>query len=246
MPSDSTATVNQTRIKAEDGVYRVVHSPSVMVRAEPGGRAVGGKSAGDIVRTDAKTVGGDRAGWVRLRDEKFGGAVGWMLLNGSKLGLGVLLEPVGEAAAREVRRYRIVASPQAPVCERPHGPPIGKRVHGRVVRCDLEVGGWARLQADFYKPGCKQPVEGWLEVGGVARGGQRSAGRAGALGRDASVLWEASARPASEGMAVPRCETSRMWVVAPGGAIVRERPWGRLVGRKARGALVRVDAVLDG
>lgn len=244
MPSDPS--VNQTRIKAEDGLYRVVHSPSVMVRAEPGGRAVGGKSAGDIVRTDARTVGGDKAGWVRLRDEKFSGAVGWMLLNGSKLGLGVLLEPVGQAAAREIRRYRIVASPHANVCERPHGPPIGQRAYGRVVRCDLEVDGWARLQADFYKPGCKEPVEGWLEVAVVARAGQRAVGRNGPPGRAASTRWEPSSPPASEGASVPRSETSRMWIVAPGGAVVRERPWGRLVGRKPRGALLRIDAVVDG
>jgi hypothetical protein len=198
------------------------------------------------VRTDARTVGGDKAGWVRLRDQKFSGAAGWMLLNGSKLGLGVLLEPVGQASAREIRRYRIVASPHATVCERPHGPPIGKRAYGRVVRCDLEVDGWARLQADFYKPGCKEPVEGWLEVSGAGPRSQRPGGRAAAPGRGPSTLWEPSSPPASEGASVPRSETSRMWVVAPGGTVVRERPWGRLVGKKARGALVRIDAVIDG
>ena len=163
-----TASANQTRTKEETGLYRVVHGPTVLVRSEPGGRAVGGKNKGDIVRTCAKTVGGDTAGWVRLQDEKFSGGDGWMLINGTKMGLGVLLQPVTDAAAREVRRYRIVANPQATIFERPRGQPIGKRARGRVVRCDLEVGGWARLQADFYKPGSKEPCEGWLEVCGAA------------------------------------------------------------------------------
>ena len=78
---------------------------------------------------------GETGGWVRLRDERFGGAPkgglggggegwklrptslpgagselsrnlhpgeGWMLLSGAKIGLGVLLAPVDDRAAREV------------------------------------------------------------------------------------------------------------------------------------------------
>mmetsp|Transcript_39864 Transcript_39864/g.129066 ORF Transcript_39864/g.129066 Transcript_39864/m.129066 type:complete len:169 (-) Transcript_39864:1254-1760(-) len=130
-------SANQTRVKEESGIYRVVHAPSVLVRHAPGGRAVGAKSCGDVVRTDARTIGGETGGWVRLRDERFGGAPkgglggggeGWMLLSGAKIGLGVLLVPVDDRAAREVRRYRVRATPHAAVCESPGGPPIGKRI----------------------------------------------------------------------------------------------------------------------
>ena len=126
---------------------------------------------------------GETGGWVRLRDERFGGAPkgglggggegwklrptslpgagselsrnlhpgeGWMLLSGAKIGLGVLLAPVDDRAAREVRRYRVRcecerrlftagsceqvrryrvrATPHAAVCESPGGPPSGKRI----------------------------------------------------------------------------------------------------------------------
>jgi len=37
-----------------------------------------------------------------------------------------------------------------------------------------------------------------------------------------------------------------MWVEVGGGTPVRERPWGRVVGRKTRGALLRVDGIADG
>jgi len=40
--------------------------------------------------------------------------------------------------------------------------------------------------------------------------------------------------------------TVRMWVEAGGGTPVRERPWGRVVGRKTRGALLRLDGIADG
>lgn len=60
-PTDS---VNVTRTKEEKGYYRVVHAPTVMVRAEPAtsGRALSCKECGDVVRTDMRTVGGESGG----------------------------------------------------------------------------------------------------------------------------------------------------------------------------------------
>ena len=75
----------------ERGTYRVVFAPSVAVRDAPWGQKVGTKAQGDVVRTDMRSVGDDRLGWVRLEGGYEGGE-GWMLLHGAALGLGTLLE----------------------------------------------------------------------------------------------------------------------------------------------------------
>ena len=75
----------------ERGTYRVVFAPSVAVRDAPWGQKVGEKAQGDVVRTDMRSVGDDRLGWVRLEGGYEGGE-GWMLLHGAALGLGTLLE----------------------------------------------------------------------------------------------------------------------------------------------------------
>ena len=75
----------------ERGTYRVVFAPSVAVRDAPWGQKVGTKAQGDVVRTDMRSVGDDRLGWVRLEGGYEGGE-GWMLVHGAALGLGTLLE----------------------------------------------------------------------------------------------------------------------------------------------------------
>ena len=37
------------------------------------------------------------------------------------------------------------------VRDKPNGPSIGSRPKGRIIRTDLELDGWVRLQEDFYK-----------------------------------------------------------------------------------------------
>ena len=101
--------------------YRVIHHPHVAVRRSPSvtSEAVGRKQNGDIVR--ATRVMGD---WIELE-----GGQGWMLIDGSQVKLGILLEefsnsrpysPAPLKAPREtgVREYRVVHKPKCAVRKR--------------------------------------------------------------------------------------------------------------------------------
>ena len=68
-------------LKPERGSYRVVHSPSVMVRDRPKGKVVGTQLLGALVHTDMCSVGGVGGGWVRIKGGYAGGE-GWMLVDG--------------------------------------------------------------------------------------------------------------------------------------------------------------------
>ena len=151
-------------LKPERGEYRVVHSPSVMVRDRPKGKIVGTQPLGTLVHTDMSSVGGVGGGWVRIKGGYAGGE-GWMLVDGGALGLGKLLE----AEARpSLARFRVVHGPHVMVRDRPHGVVVSQRAQGRLLRTDLRThDGWVRLEEDFYKPGCAEPCEGWALVHGV-------------------------------------------------------------------------------
>ena len=151
-------------VKPERGTYRVVHSPSVMVRDRPKGKVVGQQLLGTVVHTDMRSVGGVLGGWVRIKGGYAGGE-GWMLVDGTALGLGKLLE----AAPRpSLARYRVVHGPHVMVRDRPHGVVVSQRAQGRLLRTDLRThDGWVRLEEDFYKPGCAEPCEGWVLVHGA-------------------------------------------------------------------------------
>jgi len=66
--------------------FTVVHKPRVAVRKEPrtDGALVATKVTGDVVDADSVSDG-----WVKLPDN-----VGFMLIDGTSVGLGMLLEPV--------------------------------------------------------------------------------------------------------------------------------------------------------
>ena len=107
-----------------------------------------------------RTLGGADDGWVRLESGE-----GWMLLHGERMKLGVLMRPVERESTRVVR-YRVAAQPDVVVRSLPHGNiEVGRRARGRVVRGDLELAGWARLQADFRRDGASgQLFEGWVPI----------------------------------------------------------------------------------
>jgi len=73
--------------------FRVVHNPHVYVRAAPNLRAAAicVKRVGDVVRVLEEVDG-----WLKLADN-----TGWMLRDGSALGLGALLQPVFPPAPHE-------------------------------------------------------------------------------------------------------------------------------------------------
>ena len=151
-------------VKPERGTYRVVHSPSVMVRDRPKGKVVGQQLLGTVVHTDMCSVGGVFGGWVRIKGGYAGGE-GWMLVDGTALGLGKLLEAVPRPS---LARYRVVHGPHVMVRDRPHGVVVSQRAQGRLLRTDLRThDGWVRLEEDFYKPGCAEPCEGWVLVHGA-------------------------------------------------------------------------------
>mgnify|MGYP001165202783 CR=1 FL=1 len=229
--------------------YRVVHAPSVAVRSKPWGRKVGLKLCGTLVKSDMRTVGGQADGWVRLADERFGEEEGWMLIHGAKLGVGLLLQPVANHAGERgehrqpLRRYRVRYAPHVLVRDRPRGLVVGKCAVGRVVRTDLELNGWVRLEADFYRKGESNPCEGWVLVNGTALGcGSLLEPYEAMLPRVGEALEdepEGGSKPA-------RAPSTRYWVTGASHVLVRDRPWGRPVGRKAFGALLRCDTVRDG
>eukprot|EP00316_Scyphosphaera_apsteinii_P004274 CAMPEP_0119316352 /NCGR_PEP_ID=MMETSP1333-20130426/39425_1 /TAXON_ID=418940 /ORGANISM="Scyphosphaera apsteinii, Strain RCC1455" /LENGTH=508 /DNA_ID=CAMNT_0007321973 /DNA_START=74 /DNA_END=1600 /DNA_ORIENTATION=+ len=223
----------ETRYKPETGCYRVVHSPSVVVRNKPNGQRIGQKMCGDVVRTNMRTVGGQDSGWVRLQ-ESFNGGDGWMLVHGEKMGVGILLQPIVEGQRKTVSRYRVMVGPSTNVRNKPRGDIVGKRMFGRVIRTDLEVNGWVRLQNDFFKEGRKEMCEGWCVVDGKSMGMPLCLQR-----------WTAGL-PSLDIGKIGVSDTTRYWVVSTIGAYVRERPWGRVVGKKVHGALLRCDAMRDG
>ena len=71
--------------------YRVVHAPSVAIRAGPWGKKLGIKQCGALVHCDAS-----RDGWVRLQGG-LDGEEAWMLIHGAKMGLGTLLQQESRA-----------------------------------------------------------------------------------------------------------------------------------------------------
>ena len=151
-------------VKPERGTYRVVHSPSVMVRDRPKGKVVGQQLLGTVVHTDMCSVGGVLGGWVRIKGGYAGGE-GWMLVDGTALGLGKLLEAVPRPS---LARYRVVHGPHVMVRDRPHGVVVSQRAQGRLLRTDLRThDGWVRLEEDLYKPGSAEPCEGWVLVQGA-------------------------------------------------------------------------------
>ena len=94
------------QLKPETAEYRVVFPHGVAIRAEPWGAKIDQKMQGQVVKTNVRTVGGDTGDWVRLL-ERFGPAKsmeGWMLIDGTKLGLGKLLERVDRVKKSRIQR----------------------------------------------------------------------------------------------------------------------------------------------
>jgi len=225
------------RLKPEKGEYRVLFSPSVTVRDAPWGRKIGTRQVGSLVQTDMRSIGGEGGGWVRIAGGLAGSGEAWMLINGSAIGLGTLLESTSRGAAARLVRYQVVHRPHVMVRDRPRGIVLGQRAHGRLLRADLELDGWVRLQEDTWRAGSAEPCEGWLLVNGDSVG----------LGQLLQP-WSAPAETADEGGGggAAAAALERYWVVAQGGTVVRERPWGRVLARRGRGQLLRTDLVRDG
>lgn len=244
VPVASTPTASgpgrpAARLKPEKGEYRVLFSPSVAVRDAPWGRKIGTKQVGSLVQTDMRSIGGEGGGWVRIAGGLAGSGSGeaWMLINGSALGLGALLESTSRVAAARLVRYQVVHRPHVMVRDRPRGTVLGQRAHGRLLRTDLELDGWVRLQEDTWRAGSAEPCEGWVLINGASVG-------LGQLLQPWSAPAEAAEEGGSAGSAAAALE--RYWVVAEGGTVVRERPWGRVLARRGRGQLLRTDLVRDG
>jgi hypothetical protein len=167
--------------KQETAEYRVLHSPSVVVRDRPWGSVIGSVQSGDVVKVTHRTIGLNDSVWVKTQ-EAFGsdgllgfGAsqkeTGWMLVDGRCMNLPLLLDKV-ERRKGIVTRYRVVVD-EADIRERPSlaGTPIvGRRKKGAILRTDQELNGWVRLQADFYVTGKAEPVEGWSLISGQSMG----------------------------------------------------------------------------
>mgnify|MGYP006148748925 CR=1 FL=1 len=158
--------------KQETAEYRVVYHPTVAVRDVPWGKVVGTRKAGDTVKATSKTIGLPDGTWVKTVDQWVTGSSGkingWMLIDGTAINLGTLLEKVEKGRMGMVKRYQVVAA-STDIREKPAlagVAVVGSRKRGQVVRVDQEVNGWVRLQADFYHTGSAEPVEGWTLIHG--------------------------------------------------------------------------------
>ena len=218
--------------------YRVVYSPHVAVRDKPWGKVVGSIKCGEMFKTTHRSVGLSDGIWVKTQ-QKYGGEPGWMLVDGKSVNLPLLLEKYERGRQGRVNRYRVV-SEHCDIRERPSlagTPVVGKRSKGAVIRTDMEMNGWVRLQADFYTTGKAEPVEGWSLIAGSAMG----------LGLILQ-LWEPPNLPPVTIGSVGALgnQTKRFWVVSDEGTVVRERPWGKVLCTRTRGMLLRCDMERDG
>jgi len=148
---------------------------------------VGTRKRGEVLRTDQ-----DLNGWVRVQADFYqtGKAEpyeGWTLIDGRReMGIGPILhlwEPANVPAAAigfalqggQTRRNWILVAEGAAVRERPWGRVLCTWNRGRLLRCDCEKDGWARIEADFTEDGPLSPedvddepalLEGWVLMDG--------------------------------------------------------------------------------
>ena len=122
--------------------YRVVHAPRVAVRSSPNGAIVGSKPAGEEF-----LVVEEAGGWVKLTH---GGRDAWMLVDGSSLGLGLLLSKLPQLDPPVVvRTFSLALAVQLPAGER--------ALHLRVQDSDGEQG--ARVLGPFEPIVGHRPVD---------------------------------------------------------------------------------------
>ena len=137
--------------------YRVVHAPSVAIRAGPWGKKLGIKQCGALVHCDAS-----RDGWVRLQGG-LDGEEAWMLIHGAKMGLGVLLQQESKAGSRQVSRWQVVASPHVHVRAAPRGRVLAQLACGE--DCIVAVGLCGRLRAWHREsPSAAPPGDGGVSL----------------------------------------------------------------------------------
>ena len=229
--------------KVETAEYRVIYSPTVAVRDKPWGKVVGSFGSGEIFKTTHRSIGLPDGVWVKT-EKVFGtwdGRQGWVLIDGKPINLPLLLEKHERGRNGRVARYLVVSYQGADIRERPSlagTPVVGKRAKGAVIRTDQEMNGWVRLQNDFYVTGRAEPVEGWTMVSGRGIG----------MSSNFLQLWEPTNMPAVSigNVGAMGGQTTRWWVVATDGTVVRERPWGKVLCQRRRGMLLRCDQEKDG
>lgn len=97
--------------------WRVCHTTACWVREAPTGASgsLDLRLPGALVEADCETVG-EGGRWVRLREAFENGKSGWMLIDGTHLGFGLLLEPFhggGNSSAQVAVPPSVVAAPAA-------------------------------------------------------------------------------------------------------------------------------------
>ena len=234
MAMSMAAPAPEYSMKVETAEY-IVQSTSAIVYSKPhSGVRVGEKPHGAIVATGLRTFGEyPNDGWVRLNDvfPQSESGEGWMLIDATRVGLGIQLERMHFERPRILKRY--MTEGVVEIRDQPRGVIVGQRASDRLLRTDLELAGWVRLTEDFYR---KQPsgddgdvCEGWFSIAAnpVSR-------------------WRP---PVIDGAPVPESLSPRTvwaWVTARKGCVVRERPWGRVLTKREQGELLRGDLIVNG
>ena len=220
--------------KIESAEY-VVRLPSVAVFSRPNsGVVVGERAQGTVVSTSLRTFGNSpNDGWVRLSEHVSASesGEGWILVDGTLLGLGMQLERRAFERPRQLKWF--LAEAQVEIRDAIRGGAIvGHREAGRLLRTDHELSGWMRLTEDFRRArddGEADVVEGWFSLAANA----------------VSRWWPPGETRGAAPESLPP-KTLWYWVSARGGVTVRERPWGGLLTKREHGDLLRGDLLQDG
>ena len=222
-----------TRIESTD---YVVLCTACKVLSEPGpsGVVVGERQRGQTLGTTLRTTGTtSNDGWVRLNEviPTSPTGVGWVLIDGTLLGLGVQLEKKAFERPRMLKHY--LAEERVEVCSGVKGAVVGHRAVGRLLRTDLELTGWVRLTEDLFRDAGdgSEPdiVEGWVCL----------------ASNKLQRWWPAEAPKGAPPESLPG-KFAWHWVIARGGVAVREKPWGAVITKREFGELLRGDLVQEG
>ena len=164
--------------------FRVVHAPRVAVRSSPStsGTIVGSRPFGEEF-----PVLEEAGGWVKV---VHGGRDAWMLIDGSNLGLGLLLSALPQLDTPVVTRtFSLALAVQLPSL-----PAGAGALHLRVQTLDEEHGGAPRVLGPFEAAARQRPVDVLglrpaqrVRLRAEASGESEASGRSGASGGPAEA-----------------------------------------------------------
>ena len=218
-----------------ESVDYTVRCATAKVFSKPhSGIVVGERLRGQVLGTTLITSGeGPSDVWVRLNEviPTSESGEGWILVDGTLLGLGLQLERKAFERPRVLKWY--LTEDRVEICGGVKGSVVGHRASGRLLRTDLELTGWVRLTEDFRRPtadGSDGDIcEGWVS-----------------LAKSAITRWWPTDVPRGAPPETLPGSFQQYWVVARYGVALRDKPWGNVLTKRDHGELLRGDLLQDG